>query len=93
MIHQYDAIQIIIYMNPKSENCIYSRASKLGNSLSSFRDSVLSKLARKNKTNSSLDLARSDGRLLVVASESRRFLSEFLKDIIDETVHDPHSLA
>jgi hypothetical protein len=54
---------------------------------------VLSKLARKNKTNSSLNLPRGDSRLLVVASESRRFLSEFLKDIIDETVHDPHSLA
>ncbi|KAL2899083.1 UvrABC system protein A [Bienertia sinuspersici] len=54
---------------------------------------MLGQFTRKNKPNSSLDLPRSDGRLLVVASKPRRFLSKLLKDIIDETVHDTHSFA
>ncbi|KAL2899063.1 tRNA modification GTPase MnmE [Bienertia sinuspersici] len=54
---------------------------------------MLSQFTRKNKPDSSLDLPRSDGRLLVVTSKPRRFLSKLLKDIIDKTVHDTHSLA
>lgn len=93
MLHQNVEIQNIHYMNPKLEKCMYSRAGKFGDGFGSLRDSVLSKFTRENKTNSSLNLARCDSRLLVVSSESRRFLSEFLKNIIDETIHDPHSLA
>ncbi|KAI5399451.1 hypothetical protein KIW84_064703 [Lathyrus oleraceus] len=31
--------------------------------------------------------------LLAVTSKARRFLSELLEDVIDEAVHDSHSLA
>jgi len=54
---------------------------------------VLRQFARKNKPNRSLDFPRGDSRLLIVSSESRRFLSELLEDIIDEAVHDAHGLA
>jgi len=54
---------------------------------------VLGKFAGENKTHGSLDFSGSDGGFFVVASESRRFLSELLKDVIDEAVHDPHGLA
>ena len=54
---------------------------------------MLGELTREHKTNRSLDFARGDGRLLVVARESGRFLSELLEDVVDEAVHDPHGLA
>lgn len=54
---------------------------------------MLSELARKNKPNGGLDLPGGDCWLLVVASETRRFLSELLEDIVDEAVHDSHGLA
>lgn len=54
---------------------------------------MLGQFTRKDQTNSSLNFPRSDGRLLVVAGKSGSFLREFLKDVIDETVHDTHSLA
>ena len=53
---------------------------------------MLGELAGENKTNGGLDLARGDGRLLVVAREPGRFLSELLEDVVDEAVHDPHGL-
>ena len=43
--------------------------------------------------NRGLDLSRSNGWLLVVASQSGSLLSELLEDIVDEAVHDPHGLA
>ncbi|RHN48368.1 hypothetical protein MtrunA17_Chr7g0263041 [Medicago truncatula] len=70
-----------------------SRAGEFGNSLSPFRNSMFSQFSRKNQSNSSLNLPRSNRRLLVIPSQTRRFLSEFLKDIVNETVHDSHSLA
>ena len=54
---------------------------------------MLGELAGENKTNGGLDLARGDGRLLVVAREPGRFLSELLEDVVDEAVHDPHGFA
>ncbi|KAA8545174.1 hypothetical protein F0562_019937 [Nyssa sinensis] len=55
--------------------------------------SVLSQFTRKNKAHGCLDLPRSDGGLLVVPRELGGLLSELLEDVIDEAVHDPHSLA
>ena len=43
--------------------------------------------------NRGLDLSRSNGWLLVIASQSGNLLSELLEDIVDEAVHDPHGLA
>ncbi|RDX70054.1 hypothetical protein CR513_50743, partial [Mucuna pruriens] len=71
----------------------YTSTGEFGDSLGAFRDSVLGKLTREDEANRGLDLAGGNGRLLVVASKSRRFLSELLKDIVDEAVHDPHGLA
>nr|GMD32184.1 probable small nuclear ribonucleoprotein F [Ipomoea batatas] len=58
-----------------------------------YRDSVLCQFAGKNQSHGSLDLAGSDGRLLVVTGQARRLLGELLKDIVDEAVHDAHGLA
>ncbi|RDX79291.1 hypothetical protein CR513_40302, partial [Mucuna pruriens] len=69
------------------------RASKLGNSLSPFRDGMLGKLPGQNQPDRGLNLPGRDGRLLVVASESGRFLSKLLEDIVDEAVHDSHGFA
>ncbi|KAF5955964.1 hypothetical protein HYC85_008820 [Camellia sinensis] len=77
----------------QSTNRTPSRASKLRDRLSALRHSVLSQFTRKNKPDSCLDLPRSNGRLLVIPSEPRGFLSELLEDVVDEAVHDPHGLA
>ena len=54
---------------------------------------MLGKLPWKNESYSSLDLPGSNSWLLVVAGESRCLVRQFLKDIIDETVHNSHGLA
>ena len=64
-----------------------------GDSLSSFRDGVLSKLSWENETDSSLNFSGSDGMSLVVASETTSFSSNSLKDIINEVVHNDHGLS
>ena len=67
-------------------------ACELRHSLRSFRYSVLCQLSRKNQTHSSLNLARSDCRLLVVPCKPSSFLCKLLEDIVDERVHDAHRL-
>ena len=64
----------------------------LGNSLGTLRNSVLGQLSREEKTDSGLDLARSDGGLLVVTGKTARLGGNTLEDILDEGVHDLHSL-
>ncbi|KAL4343946.1 hypothetical protein AHAS_Ahas11G0129200 [Arachis hypogaea] len=54
---------------------------------------MLGKLTGEDKPYSGLDLPRSDCWFLVIPSQSRSFLSELLKDVIDKTVHDPHGFA
>lgn len=58
--------------------------------LSALRHSVLGKLARQNQANRCLNLARRDGRLLVVRSQLGSFGSNALEDIIDERVQNRH---
>ena len=53
---------------------------------------MLGKLTGKHETNGSLDLARAQGSLLVVGGELSSLTSDTLKDIVDEGVHDGHSL-
>ncbi|KAJ6358015.1 hypothetical protein OIU78_005776 [Salix suchowensis] len=72
---------------------IHLRTGKLGNSLGPFRNSMFRKLSRQDQSDSGLDLPRGNGGLLVVPRKPRRLLSELLKDIVDETVHDTHCLA
>ena len=64
----------------------------LGNSLGTLRHSVLGQLSREEETDSGLDFARSNGGLLVVTSKTTRLLGNTLEDILDEGVHDLHSL-
>ena len=65
---------------------------ELGNSLSSLTDGVLGKLSGEHKTNGRLDLARAQGGLLVVGGELSGLSSNALEDIVDEGVHDGHTL-
>jgi len=66
--------------------------AELGYSLGSLGDCVLGKFARKHKSDSSLDLARRKSRLLVVSSEFSSLSGNTLEDIVDEGVHDGHTL-
>nr|GMC47678.1 hypothetical protein Iba_chr01aCG13650 [Ipomoea batatas] len=61
---------------------------------SSFpRDGVLGQLSWEDKSHGGLNLTGSDGRLLVVPSQTRGLLGELLEDVVDEAVHDAHGLA
>jgi len=51
---------------------------------------VLGKLTGENETDRGLDLARGDGRLLVVGSKLGGLGSNALEDIVDEGVQDRH---
>jgi hypothetical protein len=53
---------------------------------------VLGKLSRKHEADSGLDLARGKGGLLVVSGELSGFSGNALKNVVDERVHDAHSL-
>ena len=53
---------------------------------------MLCKLSWKHKTNSGLDLAGRKSCLLVVGSKLSCLSSDTLKDIVDEGVHDGHTL-
>lgn len=68
------------------------RTAKLGDSLGSFTDGVLGKLTRKHEADGSLDFARRQGGLLVVSGQLASLGSDTFKDIVDEGVHDGHSL-
>ncbi|KAJ0917528.1 hypothetical protein HanRHA438_Chr05g0206961 [Helianthus annuus] len=54
---------------------------------------MLSQFTRKHKPHSSLNLPTGNRRLLVIPSKPRALLSKLLKNIINKTVHDPHSFA
>lgn len=69
------------------------RTSELGNGLRPFRDSVFGKLPGQDKPDRGLNLPRGNGWLLVVPSQTRRFLCKLLEDIVDEAVHDSHGFA
>ena len=53
---------------------------------------MLCKLTRKHETNSSLDLSGRKGCLLVVGSKLSCLGCDTLEDIVDEGIHDGHSL-
>jgi len=66
--------------------------AELGDSLGSFGNGVLGKLTRKHKTDSSLDFSGRKGGLLVVSGELSGFGGDTFEDIVDEGVHDRHTL-
>jgi hypothetical protein len=53
---------------------------------------MLGKLTGKHETNRRLDLARRKSSLLVVGGELSGLSGDTFKDIVDEGVHDGHSL-
>jgi len=53
---------------------------------------VLGELTGKHKSDSSLDLARGKGGFLVISGELPSLCGDTLKDIVDERVHDGHTL-
>ena len=65
-------------------------ARVLRHCLSTFADSMLRQLARKEESHRRLDFARRDGSPLVLVSKSRCFTSDPFEDVVDERVHDAH---
>jgi len=66
---------------------------ELRDALGTLRDGVLGQFTRQDETDSGLDLAGRDRRLLGVLSQTRGLLSDALKDIINERVEDGHGLV
>ena len=68
------------------------RRRELGDSLGTFTDGVLGKFTRKHQTHRRLDFSRTQSGLLVVSGELSGFSSDTFEDIVDERVHDRHTL-
>ena len=68
-------------------------AGVLGDGLGTLRHGVLGELSREKQPDSGLNLTGSDGGPLVVVGEARGFSGEPLEDVVDERVHDRHSLG
>ena len=68
-------------------------AGVLGDGLGSFRDGVLGQLSGEEEPDGGLDLARGDGRPLVVVSQTGSLGGDTFEDIVDERVHDAHGLG
>ena len=71
---------------------IHLVGGELGDGLGTFTDGVLGKFTRKHQTNSSLDFSRRKSSLLVVGGEASGFRGDTFKDIVNERVHDRHTL-
>ena len=54
---------------------------------------MLRKFAGQKQPDGGLDLAGTNGRLLVVVCQSRSFCGDAFEDIVDERVHDAHGFA
>ena len=73
-------------------NCLLG-AGVLGDSLGSLRDGVLGQLSGQDQTDGGLDFPAGDGGTLVVVGKTGSFTGNTLEDVVDERVHDAHSLA
>ena len=65
---------------------------ELGDGLGALRDSVLGKLSGEHEADGGLDLPGGKGGLLVVLGELSGLSGDALEDVVDEGVHDGHSL-
>jgi len=77
------------------KTCLVSfhlRRTELGDGFRSFRHSVLGEFTREHETDRGLDLAAAESRLLVVSGELSGFRGDALENVINETVHNGHSL-
>ena len=68
-------------------------AGVLGDGLGAFAHRVLGQFTGEKQTHGRLDLARRDGRLLVVVRKAGSFTGDALEDVVHERVHDAHGLA
>ena len=65
---------------------------ELGDGLGSLGDGVLGEFTGKHKADGRLDLAGRERGLLVVGGELPGLAGDALEDVVDERVHDGHSL-
>ena len=65
---------------------------ELGHGLGSLGHGVLGELSGQHEADGGLDLAGREGRLLVVGGELSGLPGDALEDVVDEGVHDAHSL-
>ncbi len=70
-----------------------SSTGKFGDGFGPLWDRMLGKLTGQCQTHCRLNLTRRDCWFLVVAGQTRSFLRQLLEDIVNEGVHDPHSLG
>ena len=68
-------------------------AGVLSDGLGSLRDGVLGQLSGQDQTDGGLDFPAGDGGTLVVVGKTGSFTGNTLEDVVDERVHDAHSLA
>jgi len=100
MIEIYTIIGVLFFVmicSPQTESrytssTLHLSTAELGYSLGSLGNGVLGKLTRKHKTNSGLDLPGGKSGLLVVGGKLSSLGGDTLKDIVDEGVHDGHTL-
>merc|ERR1711971_1180223 len=67
-------------------------AGVLGDSFGALRHGMLGQLSGQEETDSSLDLPRGDSRPLVVVGQFASLRRNPFEQVIDERVHDGHSL-
>ena len=65
---------------------------ELGDGLGALTDGVLGELSGEHEPDGSLDLPGGEGGLLVVLGELSGLSGDALEDVVDEGVHDGHSL-
>ena len=68
-------------------------AGVLGDSLGALRHRMLGQLPGQQQTHCGLDLPGCNSGALVVMCQARRLARDALKDVVDEGVHDAHSLG
>ena len=72
--------------------CRLRRGSELGHGLGALRHGVLGELTREHEAHRGLDLPGRKGGLLGVGGQLASFASKALEDVVDERVHDRHTL-
>ena len=90
--------RMLFYMSATVIRCVdFPRksilcAAELGDGLGSLGDSVLGEFTRKHKTDGCLDFSGGKSGLFVVGSKLSSFGGDSFENVIDEGVHDGHSL-
>lgn len=72
--------------------CCLRRRRELGDGLRSFGNSVLGEFTGQHETHSRLNFSAAQGSFLVIRCELSSFTRNPFKDIVDERIHDRHTL-